>query len=172
MQNSELVSVGQVVSAVGLLGEIKVKPLSDHPRRFAEMPGQRMLWRRQAEFRRVTVRSAHQQGQYYILVLDGCDSREEAEELVGGQLVVLLADVLPLPTDTYYCFHIVGLEVFDEHGARLGVVREVLSLKSNDVYVIEGTSGEILLPAVRSAVKEIDLVQKRMTVTLPVGLEE
>lgn len=172
MQNNELVSVGQVVGAVGLAGEIKVKPLSDHPRRFAEMPGQRMLWRRQAEFRRITVRSVHAQARYYILVLDGCASRAEAETLIGGQLVVERADVLPLPTDTYYCFHIVGLEVFDEHGMRLGVVREVLSLKSNDVYVLEGPSGEILLPAIRSVVKEIDLVQKRMTATLPVGLEE
>lgn len=172
MQSSELVSVGQVVGAVGLAGEIKVKPLSDHPRRFAEMPGQRMLWRRQDEFRRLTVRSVNEQGRYYILALEGCDSRVEAEQLVGGQLVVAQADVLPLPTDTYYCFQIVGLEVFDEHGARLGVVREVLSLKSNDVYVIAGTSGEILLPAIRSAIKEIDLVQKRITVSLPVGLEE
>ena len=172
MQNNEMVSVGQVVSAVGLLGEIKVKSLSDHPRRFAEMSGQRMLWRRQEEFRRVTVRSAHEHGRYYVLTLEGCDSREAAEKLIGGQLVVALADVLPLPMDTYYCFHIVGLEVFGEHGTRLGVVREVLSLKSNDVYVVEGTSGAILLPAIRSVVKEIDLVQKRMTVTLPVGLEE
>jgi 16S rRNA processing protein RimM len=172
MQNSELVSVGQVVGAVGLAGEIKVKPLSDHPRRFAEMPGQRLLWCRREEFRRVTVQSVHEQGRYYILALEGCNSRAEAEKLVGGQLAVAQADVLPLPQDTYYCFQIIGLEVFDEHGTRLGVVREVLSLKSNDVYVIAGASGEILLPAIKSAVKEIDLVHKRMTVTLPVGLEE
>ncbi|MBT9133905.1 MAG: Ribosome maturation factor RimM [Firmicutes bacterium] len=172
MQSGELVSVAQVVGVLGLAGELKVKPLSDHPRRFTEMPGQRMLWRRKDEFRRVNVRSVQTHGRYYILALDDCLSREDAEKLVGGELVVAKTEVLPLPSETYYCFQIAGLAVFNEYGEKLGLVREVLSLKSNDVYVVEGPRGDILLPALRSVVKEIDLVERRMTVTLPLGLED
>jgi len=172
MQNSELVGVGEVVGVLGLAGELKVKPLSDHPRRFAEMAGKRTLWRRKEEFRRVTVRSVQPRGGHYVLALEDCLSRSDAEQLVGGELVVTLAEVLPLPSDTFYCFQIVGLSVFDESGVRLGTVREVLTLKSNDVYVVEGTRGSFLLPALKSVVKEIDLAGKRMVVTLPPGLEE
>ncbi len=171
MQSDGLVSVGQVVGVLGMAGEIKVKPLSDHPRRFTEMSGQRVLWRRRDEFRRIAVRTVRGRGHYYILTLEDCLSRAEAEKFVGGELVVTQAEVLPLPAGTYYWFEIIGLEVFNERGDKLGVVREVLALKSNDVYVVEGSRGDVLLPALHSVIQDIDLVSRRMVVTLPPGLE-
>jgi len=161
------VIVGQVVGVFGLEGEIKVKSLSDHPRRFTDMPGQRMLWRNSDTFRRVVVRSVRPLGRNFVLAIDGYRCRAEAQTLVGGELVVTATEVLPLPAGSYYCFQLIGLTVLDESGATVGTVREVLKLPSNDVYVVESPGGDILLPALKSIVKEINLAGAYMSVTRP-----
>ena len=69
----------------------------------------------------------------------------------------------------YYTFDIVGLHVFDSAGNALGVVKDVLKTGSNDVYVASkpGEAAQILIPALKKVVKEINLTEGRMVVDLP-----
>ena len=75
---------------------------------------------------------------------------------------------MPLAPGQYYIHQIVGLVVLDETGAGQGIVTDVLQTGSNDVYVVKTQDGgELLLPAIDSVVRRIDMDQRRMIVTIP-----
>ena len=94
--------------------------------------------------------------------------REDAQKLTGRLLTVARAEAAPLDEGEYYVFDIVGLTVYDEEDNELGTVENVLRTGSNDVYAVRSEDGrEILIPALRSVVREIDVPGGRMTVRFP-----
>ena len=61
-----------------------------------------------------------------------------------------------------------GLSVFDEQGNALGELTDVLQTGSNDVYAIKLLDGkELLIPAIESFVKQIDMNARKMIVVVP-----
>lgn len=105
-----------------------------------------------------------------ILKLQGIDTREGAEELAGIELEVPVNEVPPLPEGSYYHFQILDMEVWTSAGELLGVVEDILSTGSNDVYVVRRGDGEILVPAIDGVVLDVDVKGGRLTVDLPDGL--
>ena len=76
---------------------------------------------------------------------------------------------------TWKVDYIAGSKVFDETGEYIGVLVDVLPTGGNDIWVIKtnlNTAGEMLLPALKTVVKEIDTEAKKITVALPAGLKE
>ena len=71
----------------------------------------------------------------------------------------------------FYQHDIVGLQAVTTTGEALGRVTEVIATGSNDVYVITGDRGELLLPALEDVVHEIDLASGRIVVEGLEGLE-
>ncbi|MGD0781157.1 MAG: ribosome maturation factor RimM [Dehalococcoidales bacterium] len=74
------------------------------------------------------------------------------------------------PPGVFYLHQIEGLEVFTEQGENLGRVKEILKTGANDVYVVQGSKGEILLPAIPQVIREVRLEEGRMVVRLMEGL--
>ncbi|MGQ9458989.1 MAG: ribosome maturation factor RimM, partial [Anaerolineae bacterium] len=106
-----------------------------------------------------------------LLKLAGYNTRTEAEELRQVLVQVPVGEAMSLPEGTHYVHEILGLEAWTESGEFLGEVVEVLETGANDVYVLQGSPlGEILIPALESAVLEVDLEEGRMLVRLPPGL--
>ena len=68
--------------------------------------------------------------------------------------------------------HLLGMEVVTEEGAALGRIDSILETGSNDVYVVHGSGGERLIPAIRDVIKEVDTKTSRMTVRVIEGLFE
>jgi 16S rRNA processing protein RimM len=158
------VTVGRIVSAHGVKGAVKVQPLSDFPARFKS--GAR-LWLKGAPVR---VRESRWQGRNLFLQLEGIDTRNDAEALAGEELLV--PEAAPLNEEgVYYQHDILGMQVRDLEGEVLGEVTDIFSTGSNDVYVIRGERGELLLPALDDVVREVDIASKTMTVELMEGLE-
>lgn len=83
--------------------------------------------------------------------------------VVRGSWLEVPRDRLP-PTgaDEYYVFELVGLEVVEENGARLGIVAEVLPGVANDVLELDGG---LLLPLVEDCIVSVDLEARRVVVT-------
>jgi 16S rRNA processing protein RimM len=77
----------------------------------------------------------------------------------GAALSVRRADLAPLPADTYYVADLVGLEVLDEHGSVVGVVRDVHHGPANDALELD--TG-VLLPLVEDCIREVDLAVGRV----------
>ena len=76
----------------------------------------------------------------------------------------------PLPDGQYYHYEIIGLKVRTIQGELLGTITDVISGKSNDNYIVKGTRGEILIPAIEDVVKSIDLSQGCLTIEAIDGL--
>jgi 16S rRNA processing protein RimM len=120
--------------------------------------------------RRYPVEKLRRHRDTVLLKLGGCDDRNSADELRGLLVQIPIEDAVPLEEGEYYHFQLVGVRVETEDGEWLGQVAEVLQTGANDVYVVRGPRGEILLPAVESVVFELDLDSKRMVVHLLPGL--
>jgi 16S rRNA processing protein RimM len=158
------VTVGRILSAHGIRGAVKVLPLSDFPARFKT--GVR-LWLKGVPVR---IRDSRWQGKNLTLQLEGIDDRNAAEAIAGEELLV--PEAAPLDEEgVYYQHDILGLTALDLQGDLLGEVVDIFSTGSNDVYVIRGERGELLLPALDDVVRDIDLASKTMTVELMEGLE-
>ena len=94
--------------------------------------------------------------------------REQAMALTGRLLTVTREEAAPLAAGEFYTFDIIGLAVFDMEGNVLGTITEVLRTGANDVYQVRADDGrELLIPALKSVVKEINLEQRRMFVDMP-----
>ncbi len=155
-------TVGRVLAPHGLRGELKVQSFSDFPQRFD--PGA-TLW---LDGRPLTVERSRWQGKGLVLKLEGTDSREAAEALRGRELQAPLIE--DLGEDTYYRDDLIGLKVLDGEGAALGTLAEILATGSNDVYVVRGSRGDLLLPATDDVIKSIDLAARTIVVEVIEGL--
>lgn len=159
------VAVGRVRGGRGVRGELKIEPLTDAPDRFR--PGATVY---AAGIPR-TVRNARAYRGLLLLELTGIQTRERADELGGTLLEVPESELAQLEPGRFYRHQIVGLEVFDEDGTCLGRVEQVLETGANDVYVTRGQQGELLIPAIDSVIKDVDIAGGRIVVELLPGLE-
>lgn len=159
------VAVGWVRAPRGVRGELTVAPLTDFPHRF--QPGA-TVWVSGTPY---VVRRARTHLKALLLELDGIDTRNQAETLRSLLLEVPEKELPPLAEDQYYRFQILGMDVVDQRDRPLGRIEEVLETGANDVYVVRGPDGELLLPAIDTVVKEVDVAAKRMVVELLEGLE-
>jgi len=156
--------VGQIVAPRGLRGELKVRVETEdaaHWELAHVYVGPEQV--------RYAVANARPFGAFLLLMLQGIGSREDAESL-RGQMVYADQDALPLGEDEYYHYQIEGLAVYSEDGTLLGRVAEILETGANDVYVVAGPRGELLLPAIKDVIRQIDVPGGTMTVRVPEGL--
>ncbi len=165
----DLFRVGCVTKAHGMRGEVKVYPTTDEPERFKTYDG--LLLDNGKERRNVHIESVKFFKQMVILKLKECSSMDEAELLRGADLYVPREQAVPLSENEYYVSDLIGMRVLAEDGQRLGVIEDVMQTGANDVYVVKREDGkEILLPAIRDCVKEVDVKARQMTVHLMPGL--
>ena len=105
--------------------------------------------------------------------LRSIDDRNAAETLRGALVQVDIEHAVPLEDGEYYHFQLEGVEVITEDGEHLGEIVEVLSTPGvNDVYIVHGLRGEVLIPGVQEVVQALDLEEGRMVVRLLPGLIE
>lgn len=162
------VAVGRVLRPHGVRGELRVELLTGYPER---LPLHAVLYLGD-EGRPYTVERLRLQEGVALIKLAGCDDRDQAETLRGQLLQIPLEHAVPLEEGEYYHFQLIGVEVFTDGGECLGRVVEVLDTGANDVYVVRGRRGEVLLPAIEDVVRQLDLEGRRMVVTLLPGLLE
>lgn len=164
---SRFLIFARVLKPWGVRGEVKLDILADHPEKFLQLAtlyvGETLIPCQVEHFRR------HRQ--YLLLKLRGYDNPNQAETLRDQYLYVNPQDVPPLEPNTYYHYQLIGLQVVTLEGEVLGALDEILQTGANDVYVVHGARyGEILLPARREVIRQIDLERGVMTVQLLPGL--
>jgi 16S rRNA processing protein RimM len=105
-----------------------------------------------------------------LIKFHGIDTPEDAENLRGISLEVALDEVPSLSADSYYHFQILDMEIWTQDGELLGVVEDIISTGSNDVYVVRQGKLETLVPALDDVIVDVDVEKGRITVNLPDGL--
>ena len=159
-------AIARVVKPWGVRGEIKLEVLTGFPDQIER------LKRVYVGSKAVPHDVAHFHWHSGELLLQLADVRDRnAAELLRGQLVQIPhEEAVPLKPGEYYERQIIGLHVTTTEGEPLGQVVEVLATGANDVYVVQGPRGQVLLPARVEVVRSIDLEAGTMTVTLLPGL--
>lgn len=165
--NNQIV-IGKIVAPHGVRGDIRILPLTEKPEQFLDLDY--LLLK---DGRRLTLKHARFHKRMVLAATEEITSMNEAE-LLRGQEVLINADDLPeLEEGQFYVADLVGLPVYDEQGAQIGTFKDALSTGSNDVYVIAVPGAkDILLPALKIYVKEINPAEKRIVVTLPEWVDE
>lgn len=163
--------MGSIARAHGLQGEVVVDVWSEAPERF--QPGSALIARLpEGVTRTMVVETARPFGERLLIRFEGIANRTQAEALRGTDLTIDRKDVVPLPEGRHYRFELVGLRVRTASGEHLGTVAEVFETGSNDVIVVRGERGELLLPHLTNVVVAIDPDRGEMVVELPPGLRD
>lgn len=164
-------AIGRVVGAFGIRGEVKVEVHTDFPERFYQLK-RVYLGESDDDVRPVAVLGARPHKGRFLLRLEGCSDRTTAEAMRGQWLHIPIEEAMPLAEDEYYVYEVLGLRVETPAGEFLGYIQEVLFTGSNEVFVVEGDEGELLIPVLEDVVLEIDRAGERVLVALPPGLRE
>ena len=154
------VVIGKISAPHGVRGEVRIVPLTDFPERFENLKTVFL-----EDDSKMELESVKFSNKFIIAKFKNINSRNDIEIFNGKLLMLNRSDIPSLPEGEYYNFDIIGLEVIDDKGSKLGKITEVLKTGSNDVYVVEGKK-QILVPALKKVVKEINLTDGFMKVEL------
>jgi 16S rRNA processing protein RimM len=167
----DLLPIGRVVKPHGVKGKIKVDYFGEDLNRF---PPYREVFikNRVGRLQAYEILEAVPQPPRFILRLKGIEKREEVEALVGKEMLIERRSLSDLKEGEYYWIDILGMVVETEEGKRIGKVKEIFPTGAHDVYVVEGKTREIFLPATEEVIQSIDIKKGRMKVTRMEGLWE
>lgn len=165
---SEL-QVGVITQTHGIRGEVKVFPTTDDASRFKKL--KEVIMDNGKERLNMEIEGVKFFKQYAIIKFKGFDSINDIEKYKNAKLYVTRDKAVRLKKDEYFIADLIGMEVVTEEGERFGSMKDVMVTGANDVYVVEREDGtEVLLPAIKECVKNIDTEQGQITVHVMDGL--
>ena len=165
----ERLQVGVIASTHGVHGEVKIFPTTDDVRRFKKL--KEVILDTGKENRILEIESVKFFKQFAILKFRGIDTIDEAEKYRRKSLYVTRENAVRLQKDEYFIADLIGLKVYTEDDAFLGTLDDVIQTGANDVYqVVTEEEKEILIPAIRQCILEVDVEEGRMKVHLLEGL--
>ena len=170
------ITIGQIINTHGNRGEVKVKPITDDPGLFEEIKkvyavaeADEKQMEQRAPRRPLTIETVRYHKKMVLITFMEIADMNQAEVIKGYFLQLPESELKPLPEGRYYIYQLEGLKVCE--GERCyGTLTEVLQPGSNDVYVVRDGQQEILIPALKTVIKKVDLEAGRMEVVLPPGL--
>lgn len=161
--------IGQIVNTFGIKGQVKIVPFTDDITRFDEL--KEIYVEKKNELKLFQIEQVNYKKNMVILKLKGIETVEEAEKLRNCYLKIDRKDAKELPKDTYFIVDLLGLEVYTDEGKLLGKVDDIYNAGSSDIYVVKDELGkQILLPAIKDVLKEVDLENQKIIVHLIKGL--
>jgi len=165
----EILKVGIITTTHGIRGEVKVFPTTDDPARFKKL--KEVILDTGKEQITLEIESVKFFKQMVILKFKGLDRIEDVERYRQKDLYVQRKDAVRLRRNEYFIADLMGLRILDEEGTQIGVLREVMETGANDVYVIDLNDGrELLLPAIRQCVLQVDVEAGFMQIHILDGL--
>ncbi len=159
---NEFLDCGQIVNTHGIHGEVRIVPWADSPdflRQFSTL---------YVDGRALAVTASRVHKGSVIARLQGVDTVEGAMALKGKTVQLCRADA-KLPEGAFFLADIIGLDVVDENGNKLGTLKEVLSPSVQQIYVVEGQR-EIMIPAVPEFILETNIEAGYIRVRLIEGM--
>lgn len=179
--SNDMLRVGVISSTHGIKGEVKVFPTTEDSKRFSNLKKVYMDYSVKGirgvikkECIELEISGVKYFKQFVILKFKDIDNINDVEKYKGMDLYVTREDAIPLEEGEYYIADLIGLSVIDEDDRTIGEVKDVLQTGANDVYIVKGNEDygnkEIMLPAIRECVLDIDLEEGKMRIHLMEGL--
>lgn len=165
-------------------GEVAAEILTDFPERLTKLSSV-TLWNGIAASRTVQVSRcwlSHSRGGQAIFHFASSNSVDDAKKLVGFEVRIPLVERTKLPDGSYYISDLIGCEVVEKNGAKVGIVGDVeingenvqgtplLVVALDPTRTATSNEGEILIPLAQEICVRVDLAARRIEVNLPDGL--
>lgn len=161
--------IGKIVNTQGIKGEMRVLPMTEDVKRFDELDF--IYLDLKGKIEKYNIKSIRYHKQFVLINLEGITDMTSAEKLKGAEIKITEDMVLPLDENEYYIRDIYDMEVVTEEGEILGIIKDIIYTGANDVYCVKDNEGnEILIPAIKQCILNVDVVNKKMTVKLLEGL--
>ena len=161
--------VGNIVNTQGIKGEIRVMPTVDDISRFKLLD--HIFVDRKGNIKEYEIENVRFHKQFVLLKLKGVDDMTTAETLKGTVVKITEDMAIPCEEDEYYIKDLYDMEVVTEDGEKLGIITDVIFTGANDVYAVTNDDGtEILIPAIKDCILNVDVENNIMTVKLLEGL--
>ncbi len=165
----EKFQVGVIANTHGVKGEVKVFPTTDEPEKFKKL--KKVVLKTKNAESEIEIQSARFFKNMVIVKFKGIDSLDDAVKYKGASLWITRKQAVPLEDHEYYQADLIGLQVVSETGEMLGTLTDIFQTGANDVYQVTAEDGkQILLPAIRDCIQEVDLADGKMTVHILDGL--
>jgi 16S rRNA processing protein RimM len=169
-EQSSFIAIARIARTRGNRGEVLADLYTDFPDRFnqlekvwlASSDGSRRQWIDLEEFWEHKGR--------LVLKFRGVDDISSAEAFAGWWVEIPANQAVRLPEGTYFDHDLIGCEVENTSGQRVGVVTELLHFAGNNQLVVKNADREFLIPAVESICVRISVEEKRIQIDPPEGL--
>ena len=167
----DLLQVGAITSTHGVKGEVKIFPMTDDVRRFKKL--KQVILDTGKEQKVLEVEGVKFFKQMVIMKFKGFDNPNDIEIYRGKGLFVTRDQAVKCEKDEYFIADLIDCKVIDENNNELGVVDDVLQTGANDVYIVKTKDNkEILIPAIKDCVLNVDMPNKTITIHVMAGLLE
>ena len=165
----DFLRVGVISSTHGVRGEVKVFPTTDDVTRFRQL--KKVYLDTGREMLTLEIQNVKFFKQFAILKFKGIDNINDIEKYRGKSLMIDREDAVDLDEDEYFIADMIGMKVCTEDGSEFGTLKDVMETGANDVYIIDSLEhGEVLIPAIRECILDVDMDEERMTIHLMEGL--
>lgn len=166
--------IGVVAGTHGIRGNLKVFPTTSEPARFSLLKEVIIEIRGRRNTHKVESVAFHKQ--FVLLKVEGINDMTEAEKYKKARILIDEQYAIPLEEDEYYTRDLYDMEVYTDEGEFLGIIDDVIETGANDVYSVKDMSKEdgknILIPAIKQCILNVDVKERKMIVRLLEGLRE
>lgn len=167
----DLFKVGVITQTHGLKGEVKVFPTTDDPMRYKSLKD--VIVDTGKEKIDMEISSVRFQKNLVIVKFKGIDDINDVEKYKKSEIYVTRENAVPLEENEYYIADLIGLKVYSDEDEELGQIKDVLQTGANDVYIIKKAGAEdLLIPAIKDCIKEVNIEEGTMLVHLLPGLRD
>lgn len=162
--------IGKITGTHGIRGTMRVFPTTQDPTRYERLKEIIVEIRGKRETFHIQKVAYHKQ--FVLLTVKEITDINVAELYKTGTILIPDSAAIPLEENEYYTRDLYGLKVVTDDGEELGELTKVYVTGANDVYAVQkGSEGkELLIPAIKDCIKNVDIKEGVMTVKLLEGL--
>ncbi|MBQ9010793.1 MAG: 16S rRNA processing protein RimM [Clostridia bacterium] len=153
--------IGEIIKPQGIKGELKLRAESEDKTRYSRLKTVYLMENGQYIKRRVL--SGRANGDFAYLRLEGITDRDMAEAVRGQLVYVDRSEAISLEDGKYFICDLIGCQATDENGREIGTLTDIQSPnRYTDVYVFATPRGEMMMPAIRSVIRNVDVEAGRI----------
>ncbi len=165
---TDRILVGHFSGGYGLDGEVRLKSFCATPEAIADYTP--LTTTDGTEFAQIVLTGRHKNT--LTVRVNNVVTKEQADALRGVDLYATRDQLPSLPDDEFYHTDLIGLEVFDTGGTRIGMVKDVLNNGADDLLEVTSAkhSDTLLIPFTKTGVPTVDLTARRIIADPPEGV--
>ncbi|NIS61627.1 MAG: 16S rRNA processing protein RimM [Proteobacteria bacterium] len=167
----EYIIIGRVSGLHGIKGKLRIRYYNETRSDFLSYR-KVYLENRDGQVEPYEIQEAKIHKKFISARLKGCEGTADVEKLIGASVLVKRKNLPPPEEGEYYWYEIIGMDVVTDDGRSLGRVETILPTGSNDVYLVEGSGREWLIPATEEVIVRVDRKKGQMVIHPIEGLLE